>query len=165
MKDAPQEMIYGGITSNIRPYITKADYLVQLSGSEAFSYSLLESLECHTPVIVTPLAQNEDMGIVDGLNGYIVPFEVDGFDVKKILQVPKFTYKHDNDGIIKQWRELLGNTKPKLNYQPKKEVEVIVTREYRDLQRDELMKIGTKFIAKMARAFKLQGLGFVKIID
>lgn len=165
MKDAPKEMIYGGLTNNIRPYVAKADYLVQLSGSEAFSYSLLESLECHTPVIVTPLAQNADMGIVDGVNGYVVPFEVDGFDVTKILKIPEFEYTHDNEKIIEQWRKILGNTKPKGGYKPKKEVDVIVTREYRDMQRDEIMKVGTRFTTKMARAYELYGLGFVKIVE
>ena len=150
---------------DIKPYIAKADYLVQLSGSEAFSYSLLESLECHTPVIVTPLAQNADMGIVDGLNSYIVPFEVDGFDVNKILEIPKFEYEHDNPGIIKQWRKLLGNTKPKGNYKPKKEAELLVVREYRDLQRDQVMKVNDRFVAPYGRALELQNLGFVKILN
>lgn len=165
MKNEPKNMIYGGITLDIKPYIAKADYLVQLSGSEAFSYSLLESLECHTPVIVTPLAQNADMGIVDGLNSYIVPFEVDGFDVNKILDIPKFEYEHDNPGIIKQWRKLLGNTKPKGNYKPKKEAELLVVREYRDLQRDQVMKINDRFVAPYGRALELQNLGFVKILN
>ena len=83
-------MHYCGLQMDIKPFIAMADYLVQLSGAEAFSYSLLEALELHTPVIVTPLAQNKDMRIVDGENAYIVPFEVEGFDVKKILKVPKF---------------------------------------------------------------------------
>lgn len=165
MPKVPDEMIYGGLKQDIRPYVAKADYLVQLSGSEAFSYSFLESLELHTPVIVTPLAQNADMGIVDGLNSYIVPFEVDGFDVKKILDIPKFEYKHDNAGIIKQWRELLGNTKPKGGYKPKKEAEVEVIREYRDMQRGELMKLNSRFTAPYGRALELQNLGFVRIIN
>ena len=71
MKNEPANMHYCGLNLDIKPYIAKADYLVQLSGSEAFSYSLLESLECNTPVIVTPLAQNADMGIVDGENGFL----------------------------------------------------------------------------------------------
>jgi hypothetical protein len=165
MKDAPEKMIYGGLVDDIRPYIAKADYLVQLSGVEAFSYSLLESLEEHTPVIVTPLAQNDEMGIIDGKNAYIVPFEVDGFDATKLLNVPKFTYWHDNERIINQWRDILGDTTPKLNYQPKKEVEVIVTVQYRDMQRDEMMKIGDKFTVNMRRALQLQGLGFVRIMN
>ena len=85
MKDEPKNMVYCGQRLDIKPFIAKADYLVQLSGSEAFSYSLLEALELQTPVIVTPLEQNKDMQIVDGENAYIVPFEVDGVDVKRYL--------------------------------------------------------------------------------
>lgn len=165
MKNATEKMIYGGLKQNIKPYVAKADYLVQLSGSEAFSYSLLEALELKTPVIVTPLSQNEDMGIIDGVNAHIVPFEVDGFDVKKILNIPRFDYKHDNVSIVKQWRKLLGNTKPEHSYKPKKEVNVEVVVEYKDLQRDELMKIGTKCTMKCARAYELAGKGFVRLLD
>jgi len=165
MKNEPQNMIYCGLQLDIRPYVAKADYLVQLSGSEAFSYSLLEALECNTPVIVTPLAQNEDMGIVDGLNAHIVPFEVDGFDVKKILKIPGFTYKHDNKAIIKQWRDLLGDSTPKHDYKPKADIEVEVLVEYKDLQLNKLMTKGTKCVMKMPRAIELQGLGYVRCFD
>lgn len=164
INNAPKNMIFAGLRQEIRPYIARADYLVQLSGAEAFSYSLLEALEQQTPVIVTPLAQNEEMGIVDGLNAYVVPFEVDGFDVKQILNVPRVCYTHDNNEIIKQWRKLLGNTKPKGDYKPLKEVRVIVTSEYRDIQRNELMKLNTECSMPYARALELQSKGFVRII-
>lgn len=165
MANEPENMIYCGMKLDIRSYIAKADYLVQLSGSEAFSYSLLESLECRTPVIVTPLAQNEDMGIIDGQNGYVVPFDVDGFDVKKILRIPKFEYYHDNAGIVKQWKKILGNSKPKHDYKPKKEVTVEVLMQYKDIQRDEMMMPGIRFKCKYARALDLQGIGFVRILE
>lgn len=165
MRNAPENMIYGGLKQNIKPYIAKADYLVQLSGTEAFSYSLLESLELQTPVIVTPLEQNKDMGIIDGENAYIVPFEVEGFDVKKILKIPKFEYKHDNASIVKQWRDLLGNSKPTRKYKPKKEVEIETVKEYKDLQLGELMKIGTRRKMKYPRALELQNLGFIRIVE
>lgn len=165
MQKEPENMVYCGLRLDIKPFIAKADYLVQLSGSEAFSYSLLEALEVKTPVIVTPLEQNKDMQIVDGENAYIVPFEVDGFDVKKIMKIPKFEYKHNNVEIIKQWRSLLGNTKPKHDYKPKKDVLVEVIVEYKDLQRNELMKIGKKCSMKYPRALELQAKGFVKILN
>ena len=164
MKDAPEGMYYGGLTHDIKPYVARADYLALLSGSEAFSYSLLEALEVYTPVLVTPLAQNEDMGIMDGKNGYIVPFDVDSFDIKKILKIPNFKYKHNNEEIIKQWQEILGHTVPKGDYKPNKDMAVEVTKEYRDLQRNELMKPGMKCEMPMARALDLQNEGFVRII-
>lgn len=164
LKNEPENMQYCGMRLDIKPFISRADYLVQLSGSEAFSYSLLEALECKTPVIVTPLAQNADMGIEDGKNAYIVPFEVDGFDVLKLFKKPRFEYHHDNESIIKQWRDLIGDMTPTHSYQPKKQVEVEVTRQYYDLQREETMNIGTRYITTYARAFDLESVGFVRII-
>lgn len=164
MKNEPENMIYCGMKMDIRPYVAKADYLVQLSGSEAFSYSLLESLICQTPVIVTPLEQNKDMGIVDGQNGYIVPFDVDNFDVKKILRIPRFYYKHNNSEIIKQWRKLLGNTIPTGSYEPCKNRKVEVIREYHDILLNETLKIGSKRIMAYERAMELAGKGFVRIL-
>lgn len=167
MLGEPENMIYCGQRTDIRPFIAMADYLVQLSGSEAFSYSLLESLICHTPVIVTPLAQNADMGIVDGLNAHVVPFDVEKYDVKKILRIPRFKYDYDNQAIIAQWRELLGDTKPQRNYrfEAERDVVVEVTMQYKDLERNEMMIPGKKCKMKFLRAIDLQNCGFVRIIE
>lgn len=163
MPKAPENMIYAGLKTNIRPYIAMADYYVGLSGTEAFSYSLLEALELQVPLLVTPLEQNKDMRIEDGKNAYIVPFDVESFDVKKILKKPKFKYQHNNEEIIEQWRELLGDTVPTHSYTPVKEVDVVVTMEYQDLQRNERMKPGMKCKMKYARALELQECNFVRI--
>lgn len=164
MMNEPENMHYGGLKMDMKPYIAKADYLVQLSGSEAFSYSLLEALELHTPVIVTPLEQNKDMRIKDGENAYIVPFEVEGFDVKKILNVPTFEYEYDNDEIVKQWRKLLGRKKPKGGYKPIQEVAVIVTRSYHDIQMNKPLMKDTRVVMPYGRAMDLQDKGFVRLV-
>ena len=96
-------------TPDIQPYIAKADYLVQLSDSEAYSYSLLEALTNETAVICTPFPSATESGVIDGVNGYIVPFDM-SFDVTMLLDVPQFTDKHSNTDIIKQWTNLLGKT-------------------------------------------------------
>ena len=166
MPKTPDNMLYGGLKENMRPYIRRADYLVQLSGSEAFSYSLLESLEEHTPVIVTPLEQNKDMKIVDGENAYVFPFEVSEWTddmIKRIVQIPQFDYKHDNEAIVKQWRTLLGKSKPKGNYKPISQVEVIVSQEYFDLQLKETLKPKDKKIMPLQRAIELKDKGLVEI--
>ena len=167
MARAVNNMHYCGSKTDIRPYIAKADYLIQLSGSEAFSYSLLEALELKTPVIVTPLEQNKDMNIIHGENAYVFDFDTSKWtdeQIKQIVHIPQFKYKHDNEQIIQQWRKLLGDSKPKRNYKPKKSVQVLVVKEYRDMQREELMKPGTRCEMKYARALDLQGCGFVRIL-
>ena len=86
-------------------------------------------------------------------------------NVKKIKKIPKFHYIHENSIIIEQWRKLLGNTKPERKYKPKKEIEVEVIVEYRDLQRDEVMKIGTRCNMKYGRALELESKGFVRCLE
>lgn len=162
MYDEPDGMIYGGITDNIKSFMKRADYTVLLSGSEAFNYSLLESLEVQTPVIVTPLPQNKDMRIKDGVNGYIVPFEVDGFDVKKLLDIPKFKYKHDNKSIIKQWRDILGDSQPLHDYDPSAPVYVRVTKKYHDIILNKDVVPGEVFYMDRCRAELIESRGYVE---
>lgn len=167
MMGAPEGMIYGGLSMNIKPFIAKADYLVQLSGCEAFSYSLLEALELKTPVIVTPLEQNKEMKIVDGENAYVFDFDTSKWtdeQLKRIVQIPQFEYKHDNEAIIKQWCKILGNKKPQKNYIPKNEIMVIVQRPYFDIQLQKPMATNDTLLMPTARANELQEKGFVRIL-
>lgn len=118
LQNAPKGFYNMGVYSDIMPFIAKADYLVQLSDCEAWSYAILEALTQNIPVLVCPFASAYEMGIEDGKNGYILPFNMN-FDVNKLLTVPSFEYEYDNKAIVKQWRELLGRTVPKGKYTPK----------------------------------------------
>ena len=79
INNPPRGMINLPKEEDIQPYIKRADYLVQLSDSEAWSYSVLEALVNGTAVLVTPFPSAIEMGIEDGKNGYIIPFDM-GFD-------------------------------------------------------------------------------------
>lgn len=164
MPNEPEGLIYGGCTLDIRSYIAKADYMVQLSGAEAFSYSMLESLTVGTPLICTDLPQNEEMGIKDGENAYVLPLDMQCIDVSRFLKIPKFEYKYDNADLVKKWREILGDTTPRGDYSPNAGVEVEVIREYFDLQLQETLPIRTKRLMAFDRALELVEKGLVKII-
>lgn len=152
-------------SENVRDYMANADYLVQLSDSEAFCYSIVEALDLNTPVITTPLDVLPEIGLKDGKNGYIVPFDMD-FDVKKLLTVPKFTYNYDNKPIIKQWREILGNTKPKHDYKPDETHRwVEVTTTYKDLFFNKSFEAGDIVRMPKARADMVVNKGYGKIKD
>lgn len=111
-------------TLNISSWIKECDYLVQLSGvaggletSESFCYSLVESLELGVPVITTPLAVLDEIGVKDGVNGWVVPFDMKNIDVDKIYNSDlKFEYKYDNKSIANEWKEVLGEPKPFVKY-------------------------------------------------
>jgi len=84
---------FKGVTSEPFKEINKADYLVQLSDTEGFAYSVYEAMQVKTPCIITPFASGKEQ-ITNGVNGYIVPFEMDNIPFEDILRrdlkVPEF---------------------------------------------------------------------------
>lgn len=163
MSNEPDGMIYGGCVTDVRPYLTKADYVALLSDTEAYPYILLEALELNVPVIVTPLEINDEMEIYDGENGYIIPFDMADFDVEKLLTIPKFERKANNGVMVRQWKKILSSPKVKEDYKDNGKVEIKVIVEYRDIQLNRLMLIGETDYMDMERANYLQQLGYVEI--
>lgn len=111
LTDPPKNFFNLGLYMNASGYFKMASYVVLLSDSEAWSYTLLEALTQNIPVLVCPFPSALEMGVEDGKNGYILPYDMD-FDVHKLLNVPKFEYHYDNKAIVDQWKKLL-NAKPK----------------------------------------------------
>lgn len=107
LQNPPKNFINMDARANIQSFIKKADYLVQLSDLEAYSMSILEALNLNTAVLATPFPSLFEEGFVDGQTGYVIPYDMD-FDVKKILNVPRFDFHYDNQKIINQWKELLS---------------------------------------------------------
>lgn len=140
--NTPSNMIYMKPTLDILPFIRMADYLVQLSDSEAFGYSIIEALEAGTAIITSPLDVLQELGIEEGVHGYVVPFEVEQFDCNKLLDVPKFEFAWDNAKIIKKWRKLLGNSKPTRKYKPDQFKKVRITKQYNDIVLNRILKAG-----------------------
>lgn len=155
-------------TQNLKNYIAASDYLVQLSDSEAFCYSIVESLEIGTPVITTPLPILKDIGVKDGENGFIVPF-----DMKNISSIVRdiyekelhFTYHYDNYNIVKQWKKILDKKLTPLTKDKKTQVvDLIVLKSFYDVQAEVDRKKGEIFSATPNRAKQITDIGFAKIL-
>jgi glycosyltransferase involved in cell wall biosynthesis len=118
---------------DIRNYIADADYLVQLSDTEAWAYSVVESLCLNTPVIVTPVPCFKEMGIKDGVNGYMLPFDMKNIPVEEIYNnIPKgFKFKQPDD----LYDKLL--IKGKKNYNPGEKIKVRAIKNYYDNEEEE----------------------------
>ena len=160
----PKNMFSMQPISNVGDFIAKADYLVQLS-DESFSYTVLEALTRGTAVLVKDYAALKELGYVDKKMGYILPDDMN-FDVNQLLNVPKFEYKYDNDKIINQWRELVGDLRPTPGfYEGEVKVRVKI-KLYTDMKLGRDMHQGEEFTVSRARADELAyGYGFVEIIE
>lgn len=165
MNDPPKNFFNVGVSYNIEGLIKKADYLVQLSDSECWSYSCLEALTLGTPIICTPFPSAFEMGIVDGVNAHVIPFDMN-FDVEKLLDIPEFEYKYENEEIRQQWIEILGKSKPLHDYKPEEMVEIEVLNSFRDMEINKNMEKGQRRIMTKQRAEEIRsklGDSFIRI--
>lgn len=164
LTNAPPGFVNVGTYQDLQPYIKRADYLCQLSDQEGFGYSVAEALVNRVPVIVTGFKTTKELNVKDGVNGYIIPFDMD-FDVNKILKVPAFDYEYDNKKIVSQWRKLLGSSTPKGGYKPQKVVTIEVLVKYEDLMLNRMMYPGSRLKVFEDRAVRLcDELGICKRI-
>lgn len=151
---------------DIQEFIRRADYLVQLSDREAYSYSILEALINNTAVICTGFPSAIEQGVEDEQTGYIVPFDMN-FDVNKLLKVPKFHYEYDNKGIKKQWSEIIeaaGPERSERQQDPLDQVKVRVVRPYKDNELKKSLITGQVVEMNRSRAEFLEGKQLVKLI-
>lgn len=154
LSNAPKGFVNVGTFQELQPFIAKADYLVQLSDQEGFGYSVAEALANNVPCVCTPFQTTKELGLIDGVNGYIVPFDLN-FDVNRLLDVPEFVHESNNDKIVEDWREVLGYTKPLKNYKPKKNRKVKVTKDYYDIVLKKNLKQGEILEMEAQRAYYL----------
>ena len=160
LANAPEGMVFMPPTTDIKSYIARADYLVQLSDSEAFCYSIVEALELGTAIIATDLPVLKELKIENKKHGYIYPMDMQNISVKKLLKIPKFKYFRDNKMIIEQWREVLGDTEPLHDYQPGDEVAVRIKVRYNDIYFKRVMEVGEVVYMPKDRAENIIGAAY-----
>ncbi len=152
---------------NVKDYISKCDYLVQLSDSEGFGYSMVEALEMGVPVITTPVSVLDELGFVEGEDGYIVPFDMEEVNPERFLNIPEHpSYKGDtNENIQKQWVKLLGKSTPTGEYLKQgNTVQLEIIENYNDLELGREMKVGEIVTMRKARALLVVGCGKAVIL-
>lgn len=100
------EIVYMNPTKDIFDYIVEADYGVQLSDTEGYSYFINECLQYDTPVICTNFPSAYEI-MEDGINGYILDMDLSDLDIDKIVNnIPK-NFKYTERCKISDWTKLL----------------------------------------------------------
>ena len=155
-------VVYAPIRLDIRDYIADADYLVQLSDTEGYPYSLLEALSLKTPVIVTDLPSNPDSQVVDGVNAWVLPFDMSEIPIEKIEKgLKRFPYKPREDG----WGEILVPGVSTWKDEQNRTVTVEAICRYRDLELDDrIFEKGETHECSWERAKDLENKGLARMI-
>ena len=155
MADNPN-IVYRDIRLDILPNIAAADYLVQLSDTEGYSYSIIEALSVGTPVIITDFPSASEMQVEDGKNGFILPMDMSDIPVERIYNgLKKFKYTPHED----KWGEILAPGAG--NYEEEKLLPVRVKTRvyYYDIVLEKYMSVGEEQEVPQERADRLFELG------
>lgn len=147
---------------DITSFIAESDYLVQLSDTEGYGYAVAESLMIGTPVIVTPCPALQEIGVKDGVNGFVLPFDMKDIPVEKIAKgLDSFTYTPLKDG----WGKVLA--KGESEYQKKLKdaiwLECLMT--YFDTNLNRQINKGEIYAASAERAIYLRERGVAREHD
>lgn len=154
-------------------WISKADYVVQLSDTEACSYTINESLYRNIPVIVTPLPYLEEIGVKDGINAWVLNFDCSNMQhiIDNIMNVPKFVFKHLED----KYSMLLAHTPSHFKEDKIMKVKVVALDTYEkfnitDSELGRVPKPGDEFEVTKERLNVLMGNNangrvYVKIVE
>ena len=147
---------------DILDFIANADYLVQLSDTEGYSYSIVEALSVGTPVICTAFPVAEEQGIVNGVTGFILPFDMKEIPIDSICKgVKKFKVAPR----ASTYDKVLSKGTTDIDEWLEKDVAVSVRKAYFDIQLNKAMTYGDKFIVQRQRAEYLSNLNLVDILE
>ena len=145
---------------DVLDFIADADYLVQLSDTEGYSYSIVEALSVGTPVICTEIPVAGEQGVVNGKTGFILPFDMSNIPIDAIYKgVKKFTVAPRES----HYETVLVKGKAQYEKDRKDTVNVKTVKHYFDLERNRNSYIGEVHEVSWERAEKLADLGLVEI--
>lgn len=139
-----------------------ADAVVQLSDTEGFSYTIVESLSCSTPVIATDFAVAREQGIEDGKTGWILPMDMSRIPVEEIYKgLPKFEWTPPES----HYEKVLAKGKSNWEKELKKIVKVRAKIPFIDLKCDNKMRFqGEVWECTYERCIDLQNKDIAELV-
>lgn len=144
---------------DVLDFIAEADYLVQLSDTEGYSYSIVEALSVGTPVICTALPVAEEQGVVNGKTGFILPFDMSDVPVNEIYKgLKKFVYTPKES----HYETVLVKGKAKVG-ERKDAVTIEAVQRYNDLLLGRVVEKGEAIDVTPERADVLISKGIAKV--
>jgi len=147
---------------DILNFIADADYLVQLSDTEGYSYSIVEALSVGTPVICTAFPVAEEQGIVNGKTGFILPFDMQKIPVKEIYKGVKPFKLAPRES---HYEEVLSPGKCEFEDNEPTEYRVKCLRTYQDIMLNRLVRTGEIITVPRDRAYHLYDNKFADILE
>lgn len=123
-----EEVIYMKPSYDFTDYIKEADYGVQLSDTEGYSYFINECLQQDTPVICTNFSSAHE-SVEDGVSGYILDMDLSNLNLDKIVNNIPNNFVYKEKCTEKDWINFLNKKVERKNY---KMFEITAKTNYKD---------------------------------
>ena len=130
-----EEVVYMKPSYDFTDYIKEADYGVQLSDTEGYSYFINECLQQDTPVICTNFPSAHE-SVEDGVSGYILDMDLSNLNLDKIVNNIPNNFVYKEKCTEKDWINFLNKKVERKNY---KMFEITAKTNYKDT-RPELIE-------------------------
>lgn len=141
---------------DIDSYIANSDYLVQLSSSESFCFSVVQAEMLGVPVIVRDLDIWSEIGLKNGENAFILNYDMSDIPVEEIYNgLGSFKYTPPKS----EWGKYLSSDS---DYSSDKVVEVMPSRDFLDIVDNIWRKKGKIFECSEKRKNRLIDLGYIE---
>ena len=147
---------------DILDFIADADYLVQLSDTEGYSYSIVEALSVGTPVICTEFAVAEEQGVHNGKTGFVLPINMENLPIEAIY---KGLRKFKSEPRESHYETVLSPGVADIEQDLNDEVQVKGVKLYHDIELNRLVRPSERLFMKRSRADALEGMGLVEILE
>ena len=149
-------IVYLSPRLNIRQYLSTLKqtgnvYGCQLSNCEGDCYFTRECEALGIPLLVTEIPSFKEQGLIDGVNCYYLPFNMQNIDIDKIVNnIPKY------EGYIREdkWREELVDIKSDYK-EGNMKAKVRCIRSYLDVQLNRTINLNEELIVTKQRADEL----------
>ena len=144
-------------------WIAMCDLFIQVSTTEASSYSIDEALSYGKQVVVTPLPYLNEKGIVDGENAIVLNFDCSNIEnvVERMKKPRKVTWKCPADN----YENILCESTSHYDKGEKRMKRIRVKQKFLDMKHNNMLrKIGEEFLEDDVRADDLVNRGFAEIV-
>jgi glycosyltransferase involved in cell wall biosynthesis len=162
-----EEIIYMKPRFDLFEFIKEADYGVQLSKTEGYSYFVNECLQYGTPMITTNF-ESAFESIKDDFNGYILDMNLSNLNIDKIMERKLKPAKYEIKTKVEDWIEILGKPDKQeiYNYEEeqKMKVEIKIVKSYYDIELQKTIILDELIIVTKERAEYLKSNGVCEIV-
>lgn len=148
-------------TLNIQEKLANADYVVQLSDTESYCYTIHEALAHTVPVIVTNW-NGVNKTVIDKVNGYILDKSMQDCRIEEIINKIPANFKYSESTSIKDWLNCLEEIRIEIEKRRVNKMKARVLINFKDIKVGIIREKGQEFELSKERFMEINNCDYCK---